>query len=76
MQQQPRSAFSVSDVSKFAKDFKEHSFLEWLKPFVQLQKSKSHFLDRTDDLETNGRESDENGSDRNSDFGEDQDKDG
>ena len=48
-------------------------FLEWLKPFVQPRKSKSNFPNRKDNLETNGCESDENGSDYNSDFGEDQD---
>ena len=50
--------------------------MEWLKLFVQPRKSKSNFLDIKDNLETNGRESDENGSDYNSDFGNDQDGEG
>ena len=36
----------------------------------QPRKSKFNFPDRKDILETNGRESDENGFDYNSDFGE------
>ena len=50
--------------------------MEWLKPFVQPRKSKSNFPDRKDNSETNGRESDYNGSDYNSDFGDDQDGEG
>ena len=42
---------------------------EW---FVQPRKSNSNFSERTDDLETNTRESDESGSDYNYNFGEDQ----
>ena len=49
--------------------------MEWLKTFAQPQKSKSNFPDRTDDLETNGGENDENDSDHNSNFAEDQDRD-
>ena len=50
------------------------TFLEWLKPFVQPRKFQSNFPEKIDDLETKGRESDENGS--NSDFGDDQDGEG
>ena len=48
-----------------------------LKPFIRPRKSKSNFrIEKIIYLETNGRESDENGSDYNSDFGEDQDSSG
>ena len=43
-----------------------------MKPFVEPRKSKSNFPSRKNNLETSGCKSDENGSDSNSDFGEDQ----
>ena len=71
-----RSVSGVSDVSKSAKYFKWYSFLEWLKPFVQRRKPKSTVPHRTDDLEANGHDHDENGPNYNLDFGEDQDGEG
>ena len=61
-------------MSKPAKDFKEYTFLEWMKTFVQPRKSKFNFPKRTDDLEINGREGYKSGSDYHSHFGEDQDE--
>ena len=54
VQQHSRFGSGANVVSKSAKDFKEYSFLEWLKSFAQPRKSKCNFLDRTDYLETNG----------------------
>ena len=51
-------------------------FLQWLKLFVLIQRSKSHFSVRKNDLDTNGCENDETGSSYNSDFGDDQDREG
>ena len=70
MQQQTCCGLGVGDVSNSAKNSKEYLFLKWLKPFIQPGKSKSNFPDRTDDLQTNRQERDENGSNYNSHFGE------
>ena len=54
VQQKSRFGSGANVVSKPAKHFKEYSFLEWLKSFAQPRRSKSNFLDRTDDLEASG----------------------
>ena len=77
MQQQSRSDSGVSDVSKNIKYFKEYNFwYAWNHLFDHESPSLIFRIEKIIYLETNGRESDENGSDYNSDFGEDQDSSG